>query len=280
MKIAFIEEDDTEFIRWTSNLLRTFLNEGSLSIVPKSDSPDFLIVGVWREHEFPAGVPVILVSNECWTLFKPFAPLAKYRAVLGIYPPPEPCTFIPFSYAAVHFDAPVDQLYRMRQRFLKVKKSEFCCFVASGTLGNLAVDRAVLMHRINLKRRVHSAGRVLNNVNYLAPRGLEFLAWIAQYQFMLCMENSKEPHYITEKPYQSWFAGTVPVYDGGCLSELNPEAIVNASRENVVKELERLIRRPDHYEAKRRAELSPVPLSLSDFERTFRTEILEEGARP
>jgi hypothetical protein len=165
----------------------------------------------------------------------------------------------------------------MRQRFLKVQKSEFCCFVASGLLGDLVVERATLMHRVNVWKRVHSAGQVLNNVNYLAPRGLEFLEWISRYRFMICLENSKQRHYITEKPFQPWFAGTVPVYDGGCVNELNQDAIVNASSTDVLKQIRRLESRPDLYEAKRSAELVGKPLSLAAFEQNFRTAVLESS---
>jgi hypothetical protein len=274
MKICFSEEGDSEFIRWTSNLLRTFIQEGSVTVVKQTDSPDLMIASVWRKHEFPPDLPVILVTNECWTLFPPHAPLRNYKAVLGIYPPNEPCTFIRYPYAAVHFDVPVDQLYRMRRRFLKAAKSEFCCFVASGTLGDLAVERGILCHRINVWKGVHSAGRVLNNVYYFAPRGLEFLAWINQFKYMICFENSKEPHYITEKPFQPWFAGTVPIYNGGCVNELNQHAIVNASSADVLLQLEVLEDRPDLYEAKRHADLVDKPLTLTSFEEDFRSVLM------
>jgi hypothetical protein len=36
--------------------------------------------------------------------------------------------------------------------------------------------------------------------------------------------------YITEKPFQSRFAGTVPIYDGGCVQDLSADAIIDASR--------------------------------------------------
>src|SRR5262245_57743000 len=75
MKICFSEEGDSDFIRWVSNLLRTFLDEGSVTFVKRSNSPDLMLASVWRKHEFPPGLPVILVSNECWSLFKPHAQL-------------------------------------------------------------------------------------------------------------------------------------------------------------------------------------------------------------
>src|ERR1700733_428691 len=214
MKICFSDEADSDFIRWTSNLLRTFVNEGNITFVKQSDSPDLMLAGVWRAHEFPPGLPVILVTNENWTLFKAPAPLSSYKAVVGLYPPAEPCTFIQYPFIAVHFDIPIDELYKLRKELLKVKKTRFCCFVTSGTVGDLAYERVVLCDQINNWRRVHSAGRVNNNVNYLAPRGLEFLHWVSKFKYMICLENTKEPGYITEKPFQPWFAGTVPICDG------------------------------------------------------------------
>jgi hypothetical protein len=270
MKICFTEESDGDFIRWTSNLFRTFLQEGRIAFVRQTDSPDAMIASVWRKHEFPSGLPVILLTNENWSLFQPHAPLRNYKAVLGLYPPSEPCRFIQFPYAAVHFDVPIEELYALRKALLKTKKTRFCCFVASGTIGQLAGDRVALFQRIDGWKRVHSAGRLANNVNYLAPRGVEFLQWISRFQYMICLENSREPDYITEKPFQAWFAGTVPIYDGGCADQLNQGAIVNASKGDVLSQLEALEAQPDAYEAKRHADLCDRPVSLESFEQQFR----------
>ena len=279
MKICFTEEGDTDFIRWTCNLFRTFLQEESIRFVRQTDSPDAMIASIWRKHEFPRSLPVILISNENWSLFKPHAPLRNYKAVLGLYPPSEPCRFIEFPYAAVHLDVPVEQLYQHRKELLKEKKTRFCCFVASGTIGDLAAERVTLFQRIDQWKRVHSAGRVLNNVNYLAPRGVDFLPWISKFRFMICLENTKEPNYITEKPFQPWFAGTIPIYDGGCVDQLNQQAIVNASSGDVLQQLNALEADPDLYEAKRTADLCESPLSLAPFEQQFRKFMAEWQSR-
>lgn len=279
MKICFTEEGDCDFIRWTSNLFRTFLQERSITFVGQTESPDAMIASVWRKHEFPAGLPVILVTNENWRLFRPHAPLRNYKAVLGLYQPNEPCTFIPFPYAAVHLDVPIEELYKLRKELLKQKKTRFCCFVVSGIIGQLAADRIALFQRIDSWKRVHSAGRLLNNVNSLAPRGVEFLHWISKFRYMICLENTKEPNYITEKPFQPWFAGTVPIYDGGCVDQLNQRAIVNASSEDVLSQLEALEAQPDIYEAKRHAPLCDRPVSLASFEQQFRKLMTEWQSR-
>jgi len=279
VRICYAEEGDGEFIRWTANLLRTFLNDGSVALVRRSERPDLMLAGVWRPHPFPDGVPVVLVSNENWRLFPPHAPLSRYRAVVGLYPPGEPCAFIPYPYAAVHFDVPVEELYRLRAEFLKLEKTRFCCFVTSNiSSGGLAAERIGLFKMINRWQRVDSGGKTMNNIGALAPRGLDYLNWIAQYRYMICLENSVEPNYITEKPFQAWFAGTVPIYYGSCIKQLNPEAIVDASGD-VLAELKFLESAPDAYEAKRRAELCDPPISLEPFEGRFRALVLDPVRR-
>ena len=277
MKIAYTEPNDADFIRWTSNLLRTFIENGEIIIANDGDRPDVLLASIWRKHKFPAGVPVILVSNENWQLFQPHAPLRKYHAVLGLYEPPEPCTFIQFPYAAVHFDVAVEELYTLRAELMATEKTEFCCFVASNTMGDLAKERMALFGRINQWQRVDSGGAILNNLGYRVPRGLEFLRWIAKYKYMICIENSLQPSYITEKPYQAWFAGTVPIYNGGHVGHLNPHAIVNASSPHVLTELQRIEASPELYESKRRASLTDSPLSLGSFVQQFRALVLDPG---
>src|SRR5690349_19431305 len=130
MRICYSEENDPDFVRWTGNLLRRFREDGSVSLVLQADSPDLMLASIWRPHPFPA-IPVVLVSNENWDLFPAHHPLDRYKAVLGIYPPPQACRFIPYPFAAVHFDAPIDWLYEQRPRALAAPKRSFCCFVAS-----------------------------------------------------------------------------------------------------------------------------------------------------
>jgi hypothetical protein len=268
IRICYCEDDDRDFIRWTSNLLRTFLADGTLGIVSRDAAPDLMLASVWRRQRFPAGVAVILISNENWQVFPPRAPLRKYAAVLGLYPPPEPCTFVAYPYAAVHFDVPVEELYARRARLLELPKSRFCCMVVSNTRGEQSQRRLALFDELNRWRPVDSGGKILNNLGYRPPRGLEFLEWIAQYRYMICLENSRAPDYLTEKPFQPWFAGTVPIYDGA-IGRLNPQAIV-AADSDVLAQLQQLEASPQAYELKRRAPLIEPPLSLADFEARFR----------
>lgn len=48
------------------------------------------------------------------------------------------------------------------------------------------------------------------------------------YKFMLCFENDLYPGYVTEKPFDAWATGAVPLYWGNDASNyLNPRALIN-----------------------------------------------------
>ena len=283
LKICYAEEFDRDFIRWTKHLLGPFLSDGRIKVVQKWRRPDLMLASIWRPHRFPHQVPVVLVSNESWHLYPPQVPLNCYRAVLGIYPPP-PCLwgdqaspkfpFISFPYEAVHFDVPLDRLLERRITRLGAAKRNFCCFVVSNTQGDLAGRRIELFGEVNEYRRVDSAGSVLNNTGYRAPRDAAFLDWIAQYKFMISVENSNVPGYVTEKALQASLAGTVPIYLGGGRELFNKEAIVDVSASDYLSEIKRLDHDPIDYAHVQRRELYCAQPTLRQFEEAFAREFL------
>ena len=274
IRFAYMEEFDTEFIRWTGNLFRRFVQEGSVAVVRQNEAPDFIIASVWRAHDFPKDIPVVLISNENWEVFKPHHDVSRYHAVFGILPPPLQLGnvrhFIPYPFESVYYDCSVDELYALRAEFLKAPREKFCCFVTSNKyFGEMKKTREEVFGRIHGWKAVDSAGLELNNVGYLAPRGFEYLRWIAQYRYMICLENSKTSGYITEKAFQSWIAGTIPVYDGGSLDKLNPEAFINASGD-YMRELQDLESSRLLYTQRQNVELYREKVSLEPFEARFR----------
>ena len=277
-KICYAEEFDKDFIRWTGNLLRRFLADGRAGIVSQKCKPDLMLASIWRKHGFPKGLPVALISNENWQLFPPRHRLSQYRAVIGIYPPPQhlyalecsrPLSFIQYPYEAVHFHLSIDSLLELRETRLQSAKSKFCCFVVSNTVGDLASRRSEVFARINAYQKVDSAGSVLNNTGYLAPRGPDFLDWIAQYKFMICLENSKTSGYITEKALQASLAGTVPIYDGGGVEVFNSGAFVDCSRPDYLSRLAGLDNDTHEYEIMQSQALYSVRPSVQSFEEKF-----------
>ncbi|MGH8254178.1 MAG: glycosyltransferase family 10 domain-containing protein, partial [Steroidobacteraceae bacterium] len=263
---------------------RSFLESGLVGIVRHRDQPQLMFASIWRPHKFPANVPVVLVSNENWQVYPPHFRLRRYQAVLGVCPPPHyywgdgpagPLPFIQFPYEAVHFDEPIAELYAQRAQRMQAPKSRFCCYVVSNSVGDMAQRRLETFERLNAWQRVDSAGAQLNNTGYRAPRGAAFLDWISQYRFMVCLENSNAPGYVTEKALQASLAGTVPIYTGGGLTLFNRDAIVAASEADFPGEVQRLEADATEYQRRRALELYVQRPSLADFEARFAALLLE-----
>jgi hypothetical protein len=50
----------------------------------------------------------------------------------------------------------------------------------------------------------------------------------SKYKFCLCFENDVYPGYVTEKPFEAYIAGTIPLYFGHDIEEfINPKAVIN-----------------------------------------------------
>ena len=51
---------------------------------------------------------------------------------------------------------------------------------------------------------------------------------VSRYKFCLCFENDVYPGYVTEKPFEAYIAGTIPLYYGSDPAKyLNPKAVIN-----------------------------------------------------
>jgi hypothetical protein len=286
LKICYAEERDRDFIRWTGNLLRSFLASGRVGVVRQKDRPDLMLASIWRPHKFPSGVPVVLVSNENWQVYPPHFALRRYQAVIGVCPPPEyywgdgppgPLPFIQYPYEAVHYDQPIEELYEQRATRLQAPKSGFCCFVVSNTVGGMAERRQQVFQQVNAWQRVDSAGSLLNNTGYRAPRGTAFLDWIARYRFMICIENSQAPGYVTEKALQASLAGAIPIYEGAGIGLFNRDAVVDAAAPDLLEQLQRLDADAGEYERRRQLELYAQRPSLRAFEARFAELLLGQG---
>jgi hypothetical protein len=66
-----------------------------------------------------------------------------------------------------------------------------------------------------------------------------------RYRFVLCFENDLYPGYVTEKPFDAWAAGSVPLYRGlDARGDLNSSAVLNMATlggfEGLLDEVQRL----------------------------------------
>jgi alpha(1,3/1,4) fucosyltransferase len=79
----------------------------------------------------------------------------------------------------------------------------------------------------------------MNTTGFIAPRdehdfGDRYYPFLQQYKFMICFENCKQSHYLTEKLANAYAAGCVPVYWGAPEARqwFNPNAFLTLEDES------------------------------------------------
>ena len=117
---------------------------------------------------------------------------------------------------------------------------------------DLASDRVDLFNAFAKKTSIASGGKVENNIGYIVPRGDE-LDWMMNCKFVISYENRSFPGYITEKPYQAWLAGAIPIYAAhrSVLDNIDRDAVVFGpdfdSNDAIVDHVMHLLRDSDAY---------------------------------
>ena len=68
-------------------------------------------------------------------------------------------------------------------------------------------------------------GKYKNNINEYVKNKIEFLS---NYKFSIAMENSEGDGYLSEKIYQSYISGTIPIYFGDYMIDeyFNPKSFI------------------------------------------------------
>ena len=113
---------------------------------------------------------------------------------------------------------------------IKKFKDKFCSFVVKN---GACEKRNYFFQRLNEYKRVDSGGPLFNNIGYVLERGDGAVAakmkFLNDYKFNLCFENSSYAGYTTEKLYEAYMFGTVPIYWGSPTIEcdFNPKAFLN-----------------------------------------------------
>lgn len=107
---------------------------------------------------------------------------------------------------------------------------KFCSFVVKN---GACEKRNYFFQTLSEYKKIDSGGPLFNNIGYIIPRGEESVAakmkFLNDYKFNLCFENSSYPGYATEKLYEAYMGGTVPIYWGSTTidCDFNSKAFLN-----------------------------------------------------
>ena len=91
---------------------------------------------------------------------------------------------------------------------IDIKNKKFCAWVVSNGGSS---TRNLFYQRLSEYKRIDSGGKFKNNIGYIVGNKKEFLK---NYKFSICFENSKKPGYVSEKIFDAFEAGTIPIYFG------------------------------------------------------------------
>ena len=142
-------------------------------------------------------------------------------------------------------------------------KENFCLFMVANTnVGKGAKIRIELFNKLNKYKKVHSAGRSLNN-GYKVKAGFENkIEFLKKYKFCISFENLSEPDYISEKIWEPLIAGAIPIYYGADNIYLyfNKNNFINYKEFNNLDELVNFIIDVDNDDSKYMSYFNDTPI--------------------
>ena len=108
-----------------------------------------------------------------------------------------------------------------RENALKNPRTKFCGAVISNPEGM----RIGFINELNKYKPIDMGGRYRNTVGGNVRNKIEFLS---SYKFSIGMENSEGDGYLTEKIFDSFLAGTIPIYYGDYTIDehINPKTYI------------------------------------------------------
>ncbi|MBH1963075.1 MAG: hypothetical protein I8H77_02000 [Comamonadaceae bacterium] len=116
---------------------------------------------------------------------------------------------------------------RRRQADDGFEEKKFCSFLVKNPR---CAKRNLYFEALQNYKRVDAGGPLFNNMGQTVGGSVpEKIAFLNNYKFNLCFENSSHPGYVTEKLLEALCARTIPIYWGSptVALDFNPKAFLN-----------------------------------------------------
>lgn len=133
-----------------------------------------------------------------------------------------------------HYNDSYSHLTKDEKKFIEDPLSrKFCCAVISN---NTCADpiRDLFIKQLSKYKTVECGGRHNNNIGAPVKDKIDFCS---KYKFCIAFENSRVPHYVTEKLPDALYAGCVPIYWGDPYADeqFNIGAFIDISKFNTIE---------------------------------------------
>lgn len=139
-----------------------------------------------------------------------------------------------------NFYNPLDNKLSDRSKYsdISLTSRKFCNFIYSNeSTGDGAKLRKNFCMELEKYKHVDCPGKVLNNMkNAIGPRNREDYVitkrkFIQNYKFTIAFENNRIPGYTTEKLWDPFYVGSIPIYWGNPMieKEANTDSFINCN---------------------------------------------------
>lgn len=145
---------------------------------------------------------------------------------------------LPYAYVSGYAgDLTTKKLGKRHNDCVPNKKEYFACFLVSNNMrgnsphNNMPMDGTVAREEffniLSSYKFVASGGAVLNNLGHIVSRD-DTQEFLGKCKFVIAFENQSYPGYITEKVYNAYIAGAVPLYYShpSAIEDINKNAVI------------------------------------------------------
>ena len=128
----------------------------------------------------------------------------------------------------------IKAIKKLREKLINnPKRTKFCAAVISH--GGEDQFRTIFINELNKYKKIDMGGKYLNNVDGPVKDKIHFLS---SYKFSIAMENSEGDGYVSEKIFDSFISGTIPIYYGDYTVDeyINPKSFILVKNDKNIKD--------------------------------------------
>ena len=202
--------------------LQIFLGN-DYQIVDSSENADICIVGIQhidntllRPNEFNIFLSVenFSVGRKHYHFFNKFGRTGNSMINTYIYNDiSHPIdNIIPAIYCRIRYFNSIYPNFEYIRNTISFDNKKFCLFTSRNGLNNnkqLVINQLSKLGQIDFLDKYDDI--LKDKTCYNSP---ELISVYSQYKFIICFENSKTDGYITEKIFNVFLSGSIPIYDG------------------------------------------------------------------
>jgi len=225
----------------------SYKHENLFQIVDETDNADICIVGIQhtdntllRENEFNIFLSVenFSVGRKHYQFWNKFGRNGNSLINAYIYNDiPHPIdNIIPAIYCRINYFNSIYKNFESIRKSIPFNSKKFCLFTSRNGLNN---NKHLVLHELSKFGEIDFLDKYDNIIkNKTCYNSAELISLYSQYKFIICFENSKTDGYITEKIFNVFLSGSIPIYDGApnVLDYINKDSFIQYD-ENISKKI-------------------------------------------